>query len=67
MVQLAFTSLAVGAGVGLLASKEWGRVLAIVHSALSLFNIPFGTAIGALALVYLLRSRTREYFAGAPE
>ena len=67
VVLLAFAVLAVAAGVGLLSRKEWGRILSIVHAALSLFNIPFGTVIGALVLVYLFRSKTREYFESAQE
>ena len=64
---LAYFGLAVAAGVGLIMRKEWGRIAAIIHAALSLIRIPFGTIIGALALVYLLRSKTREYFSTAPE
>ena len=67
VILLAYFGLAVAAGVGLLMTKQWGRVAAIVHAALSLLNIPFGTIIGALTLVYLLRSKTREYFETAPE
>jgi len=68
VVLLAYFGLAVAAGVGLLKVKRWGRVAAIVHAALSLINIPCGgPIIGALTLVYLLRSKTREYFETAPE
>ena len=52
----------VAGGVGLLLGKEWGRILSIVHSALSLFNIPIGTVIGVLAIIYLVRPDVREYF-----
>ncbi len=34
------------AGWGLLKGKSWSRILAIVLGALSLLNIPIGTAIG---------------------
>jgi len=59
---LAFGGLAVAAGIGLIMGKEWGRISAIVHAALSLIRIPFGTIIGVLTLVYLLRTETRQYF-----
>ena len=64
---LAYSGLAVAAGIGLLMAQRWGRIAAIVHAALSLLSIPFGTILGALTLVYLLRSKTREYFEAAPE
>ncbi len=67
VILLAYSGLAVAAGVGLLRGKQWGRIAAIVHAALSLLNMPFGTIIGALALVYLLRSKTRQYFETALE
>jgi len=59
---LVYFGFAVAAGVGLLKLKRWGRVAAMVHAALSLLLIPIGTIIGALTLVYLTRSETREYF-----
>lgn len=59
---LAYLGVAVAAGVGLIMREEWGRITAIVHAVLSLFAIPFGTVVGVLCLVYLLRRETREYF-----
>jgi len=61
-VLLAFIGLSVAATVGLFSRKEWGRITAIVHAAVSLIRIPFGTIIGILALIYLTRTGTREYF-----
>lgn len=55
-------ALALVAGIGLLAGKEWGRVLSIAYATLSLMRIPFGTVIGILVIVYLVRPETREYF-----
>ncbi len=65
VVLLSLLGLSLAAGIGLLTRKEWGRLLAIVHAALSLIVIPLGTIIGALSLVYLTRSEIREYFATA--
>jgi hypothetical protein len=47
--------------------KDWGRILAIVHSAVSLLNIPIGTVIGIIALIYLTKEDVREYFQSAPK
>jgi len=58
-------SLAVVAGIGLLAGKEWGRVLSIAYATFSLLRIPFGTIIGILAIVYLVKPQIREYFESA--
>ena len=54
--------IAMGGGIGLLMRKQWGRILSIIYGAISLIVIPFGTIIGALMLVYLFRSKTKEYF-----
>jgi hypothetical protein len=57
-----FVALAIAAGIGLLLGKAWGRTMTIVHSALSLLNIPIGTIIGALALAYLFSANVKAYF-----
>ena len=62
---LAVFALSIAAGVGLIAGREWGRILAIIQAAVSLLFIPFGTIIGTLTLIYLTRARTREYFEAA--
>jgi len=60
---LALFSLSVAAGIGLIKGKYWGWLLAIFNAVLDLFNIPFGTVIGILSLIYLFRKEVREYFA----
>ncbi len=50
------------AGVGLLKMAPWARVLGIVVSALHLFSIPFGTALGIYGLWVLLSSETLPLF-----
>ena len=62
LVLLTLCALSVAAGVGLLLGKEWGRIAAIVHSALSVLCVPIGTVVGVLALVYLTKQEVREYF-----
>lgn len=67
IVLLALFSLSVVAGIGLIKGKSWGWTLAIVNAVLDLFNIPFGTIIGVLSLIYLFRKEVREYFATAQQ
>lgn len=62
-VLLAYVSLSVAAGIGLIKGKSWGRALAIVCAILDSFSFPFGTIIGVLTLIYLLRKEVKEYFA----
>lgn len=59
---LAYIILAVSSGIGLLRGKEFGRVTAIVHGALSLPAFPVGTVIGILQIVYLMKPEAKEYF-----
>jgi hypothetical protein len=51
------------AGWGLLARKQWARVLGLVLSALNLLNIPIGTALGIYGLWVLLHRDTESLFA----
>ena len=62
LVVLAYFVIALMGGIGLLRGREWGRIIAIIHAALSLFWMPIGTVIGVLVLVYLTKSDVREYF-----
>jgi hypothetical protein len=52
-------------GWGLLAFKPWARIVGIVLSALQLFNIPFGTALGIYGLWVLLNKDTEALFTPA--
>ena len=50
------------AGWGLLQREPWARTIAIVLAFISLFNLPFGTAIGAYTMWVLLPAESqREY------
>ena len=55
------------AGYGLLERRKWGQILGIVDGALSLFNIPVGTAIGAYTLFVLFQNSANDYFNGEQE
>jgi hypothetical protein len=62
LVLLCYIGIALAGGIGLLRGQEWGRILSIAHSALSLFWFPVGTVIGILSIIYLTRSEVAEYF-----
>lgn len=40
-------------GIGLLKGKEWGRIVVLIVSFLSLMSVPFGTALGIYSIVIL--------------
>ncbi len=63
LLVLVFSLPAVIAGVGLLQFKPWGRILGIIMSAISLMNVPIGTAIGIYGLWALLNRETETLFA----
>ena len=54
------------AGVGLLNFRPWARILTIVLSALNLFSVPLGTAIGVYGLWTLLNAETEQLFRSSP-
>jgi hypothetical protein len=55
-------ALAFFAAWGLLERQSWGRILAIIAGILSLWHIPFGTALGVYTLWVLLpASSEMEY------
>ena len=54
-------------GWGLMHHKEWARILILVVSFLSLFHIPFGTALAVYSMIILFNPETVRLFqAGAP-
>jgi hypothetical protein len=54
VVLMVKSAAGIAAGLGLLQRQDWGRILAIVLGAVSLINIPFGTAIGIYTLWVLV-------------
>ena len=50
------------AGIGLFKRKEWARILTLILSVLDLFNIPFGTAIGAYSIWALVQPEVTAEF-----
>jgi hypothetical protein len=50
------------AGWGLMKREPWARVIALVLGFISLFNVPFGTAVGVYTLWVLLPAQSQvEY------
>jgi hypothetical protein len=50
------------AGWGLLQRESWARIIALVLAFVSLFSIPFGTAIGVYTLWVLLPGRSQQEY-----
>lgn len=64
VVLLCKAAAGIAAGLGLLQRQDWARILAIVLGAISLINIPFGTAIGIYTLWVLVSpGADKEYAA----
>jgi hypothetical protein len=61
---LVLAKAAVGfiAGWGLLHRESWARVVALVLGFISLFHIPFGTAVGIYTLWVLLPAQSQEEY-----
>src|SRR5216684_482428 len=50
------------AGWGLLQREPWARTVALVLAFISLFNIPFGTAVGVYTMWVLLPSQAEQEY-----
>jgi hypothetical protein len=61
-VVLAFAACGFFAGWGLMHHDSWARVLALVLAFISLFHIPFGTAIGVYTMWVLLPSQSQQEY-----
>jgi hypothetical protein len=49
-------------GVSLIKGRGWARIAALVVGIISIHNMPVGTALGILCLVFLLDEEGRAYF-----
>jgi len=54
--------LSIIGGFGLLAYKQWGRIIIIIMSAVNCLNIPIGTAKGVYSLWALVQDDTIRLF-----
>ena len=50
------------AGWGLMQREPWARIIALVLGFISLFNIPFGTAVGVYTLWVLLPGQSQQEY-----
>ena len=62
MMFLICAGIGIAIGCGLLARQPWARMLAIIFGALSLIDIPFGTAIGIYTLWVLLPAESEQEY-----
>ena len=60
LILLAIPSVA--CGWGLLKTRGWARVLAIILGAIALLKFPFGTIFGVYVLVIMFRKDTEALF-----
>jgi hypothetical protein len=56
---LLFTVPAIAGGFGLLMKKRWARKFVLVSAVVAALDFPFGTAIAAYTLWFLLGSSRR--------
>ena len=49
-------------GLGLIQHKAWARILVLVVSFISLFHVPFGTALGIYSMIVLFNPETVRMF-----
>lgn len=49
-------------GLGILYFREWGRVLLIIASIISLLIFPIGTTLGIIYLVYMFKKDVKKDF-----
>jgi len=62
LILITYIIIAITAAAGIIQNREWGRIMGIVHGALSVFAPPVGTVVGILIIVYLLRPDIEEFF-----
>lgn len=65
-VLLVLSAVGIAGAIGLFLHAPWGRALSFVFAAVSLLNLPFGTAVGIYALVVLSKRETADLFRAAP-
>ena len=52
-------------GLGLLKHREWARILMLVVSFLTVFHVPFGTALSVYTMIILFNGETVRLFQAA--
>ena len=59
---LVIAGAGIAAGSGLIMRQSWARMLTIVFGAISLIDIPFGTALGVYTLWVLLPAESEQEY-----
>ena len=54
-------------GYGVLKRQSWARIVAIILSAMSLIEFPFGTALGIYGLWVMFNKETEKLFTNSPQ
>lgn len=54
--------LGIAGGIGVLAYKNWARILVLVVSVIGCLNIPIGTLAGVYSIWVLMQSETIKLF-----
>jgi hypothetical protein len=67
VILLAVSLPGIVAGIGLVQFKPWARILTLIMSALELFSIPLGTALGIYGFWVLLKPETEQLFNQPPQ
>lgn len=62
LVALVWGVMSLWAGASLRQRKAWARLVVLAMAVLSLFVLPFGTALGLYSLWVLLDDRSRQLF-----
>ena len=62
MCFLVIAGVGIAAGSGLLMRQSWARMLTIVFGAISLIDIPLGTALGIYTLWVLLPAESEQEY-----
>ncbi len=61
---LVYFIISLVAGIGTIKGASWARNLGIVQAVLNILNVPVGTIIGILIIMYLVRPEVTQYFQG---
>ena len=64
MLLIVLSAPGIVAGAGLLARKQWARILAIILGVIHLFEFPIGTLFGGYTLWVLMNRDVQHGFAG---
>lgn len=62
LIFIVFGVICLVIAIGLLKLQNWARIVAMIFAVISLINIPIGTIIGIIILVYLTRPSVKAAF-----